>query len=328
MNQREKMLAAMVVLLIALFAAYRWYGNYRDTLADRRAAIHDANARLADVNLALAEGRRAVEQLETWQEQSLPDNREKALSLYKAWLLDKATAAGLHVADIKPSPRTSTSAAYSTIGYQMEASGTLSEVVGVLYEFYRSPILHQVTRLQLNKPSGGSGLKMTMDVEGLSLPGATATDRLPEGDSQRLQLASLEAYQKRLGERDLLAVYTPPRPPRAETAVRPTPPPPKFDDAEHAHFTGTVGPITGLQAWITVRTTGETLFVAAGDPIKVGLFEGEVVSIEPRLLVLKAGEKRIRIPLGQSIRDGKELEADAAAASDEAISERRSSPPG
>ena len=47
---------------------------------------------------------------------------------------------------------------------------------------------------------------------------------------------------------------------------------------------------------------------AEGDPIKVGEFEGRVVTIEPRALVVQTGDKTLRIKLGTVLRDGKELD--------------------
>src|SRR5438105_831304 len=109
MNKREKTLAAVVPVLVGLFAIKHFYGQYSAALQSRHADLQTAQSRLQDANLKLAVGRRAVQQMEAWQKRSLPANNEKAFSLYKAWLLDKAKAAGLAVSDIKLSPTTSNS---------------------------------------------------------------------------------------------------------------------------------------------------------------------------------------------------------------------------
>jgi len=273
-----------------------------------------AKDRLLEAHATLAEAQDAVRKLEVWQQQSLPSDMEQARSLYRAWLSDTAKQSGVVVDDINPMPQTARSQAFRSIGYTIQASGSLRAVTAMLYEFYSKPQLHKITRLQLNRVPGSSDLKVVMEVEALSLPRAVAVDSLPEGKSQRLALASLEDYQKSLIERDLVTAYSPPRPPQQTAAARREPPaPPKFDDAEHAHFTGTVGPLSNLRAWINVRTTGETLHVGAGDDIKIGLFEGKVISVQPRALILKSGEKMIRVALGQNLRSGKEIEADTAA---------------
>ena len=158
--------------------------------------------------------------MEELQQRSLPTDRERALSLYKAWLLTKAKAAGMTVNDIKLAPRTTASTAFNAIGYQIEATGTLSSIVSMLYEFYHSPQLQQITRLRMQRPPGATQLQVTLEVEALCLPGAIATDALPEGDSKRLKLASAAEYQKSIGERDLATVYTPPRPPAPPPSAR------------------------------------------------------------------------------------------------------------
>src|SRR5262249_15461487 len=159
--------------------------------------------------------------------------------------------------------------------------GSLSNVVAMLYEFYRSPQLHQITSLTLNRAAGSSQLTVNLNVEALSLKGATATNKLPEGDSKQLKLASADAYQKNFAERDVVTAYSPPRPPGPPRERREPPPgPPKFDDAEVAHFTGSVDSGNGWQAWINVRSTGEMLHLTAGDPVKVGAIDGEIESVE------------------------------------------------
>jgi hypothetical protein len=310
MNQREKILAGVVLAMVALLGGNALYGRYQKVLDARRTAVIDAKTRLAEANATLAMGRSAVNKMERWQERSLPSDRDKALTLYKAWLLTKAKAAGLAVNDIKLAPRTTASTAFDAIGYQMEATGTLSSVISMLYEFYHSPQLQQVTRLRLYRPPGATQLQITLEVEALCLPGAIATDSLPEGDSKRLKLRSVADYQKSLGERDLATVYTPPRPPGPPPVARKDPPaPPKFDEAQLAKFTGSVEGSKGRQAWIRVFTTGEVLHLNAGDPVKVGTVDGHIESIDQRSLVLKIGDKKYLVLLGQSLVAGKELDS-------------------
>jgi hypothetical protein len=313
MNQREKMLAGAVLLVVLAFVGKSMYGRYQRALDERTAAVTDAQKRFTAVDRKLRQGRAAMRQMQEWRTRSLPADQEKALTLYKAWLLEKAKAAGLEVSDINPNSRSTGSTAYATVGYAISAKGSLPNVAAMLYEFYRSPQLHQVTKLQMNRPAGASEIEVTMDVEALSLPGADATDKLPDGDSKRLRLAKVEDYKKTFEERDLASVYTPPRPPGPPVADKgDKPAPPKFDDAEHAHFTGTSGSFGSLEAWINVRTTGETLHLTPGDDLKVGALEAKIVSIENRSLVYETEGKKFRVALGESLRKGKELPADSA----------------
>jgi hypothetical protein len=315
MNQREKILAAAVLGLVGLWGLRMVYGGYVRGQDQRQSQLQAAQDELAKLQHSLRKGERAVRNMQAWQERSLPADRDRADSLYKAWLQAKAKDAGLKVETVTPAGRSNASAGYTAIAYRMEATGSLADVVKMLHSFYTSPLLQQVTRLQMTRPPGGSELQVSFEAEALSLPGATATDSLPEGDPKRLQLASLEEYQKSLGERNLASVYTPPRPPR-DTTVSAPPPPPKFDDSEHAYFTSTVGVGDELQAWINVRTTGETLKLNPGEAVKVGALEGQIVSVDRWSLVLQTGDKKFLVPIGTPIRKGKPLDAEPESAAD------------
>jgi hypothetical protein len=309
MNQRERLLALAVVALAALWGGNYFYGKYAKTLNARQIDLQTAQGQLDDANRKLNLGRKAVSQIEAWQERALPANYEKALSLYKAWLLGKAKESGITATDITLLPTTGTSAAYKPIAYHLVGTGSLSSVVTMLYEFYHSPQLHQINRVQLSRPAGSPVFTITLDVEALSMKGAVAVDKLPEGNSKRLKLASLDAYKKSLGDRDLATAYTPPKPPTPPADRREPPKPPKFDESEEARFSAAVSGPKGLQAWIYVKPTGETLHVSAGDSVKIGALEGEIESVEARSLILKTGDKRFRVQLGQYIRKGTEIGA-------------------
>jgi hypothetical protein len=314
MNKREKILAVAVVALAALWACSYYFGLYSTTLRRRQADRDAAQSKLELAEQKVRLGREAVKQIEEWDKRSLPANYDKAQSLYKAWLAGKAKDAGLAVRDItKLTPTATSSNAFKAIKYNLVATGSLSSITGMLYEFYLSPQLHQITRLQLTRPPGASQLTVNMDVEALSLQGALAKDKLPEGDSKRLKLASADDYKKTFGDRNLVSAYTPPRPPTPPGDHHEPPPKPKFDESEFAMFSGVVSSGKGMQAWIIVRPTGETLHLIAGDEVKVGSLEGKVVSVEPRALVYSTGDKKFRVALGESLRKGKEIGANGEA---------------
>src|SRR3954471_968005 len=121
MNKRERILAGAIMALVALWFGRSMLLRYRTAVDARRTQVQEAQAKLADANLTLAKGRSAVQQMEALQQRSLPSDREESLTLYKAWLMSKAKAAGLMVNDIKIAPRTTASTAFDAIGYQIEA---------------------------------------------------------------------------------------------------------------------------------------------------------------------------------------------------------------
>lgn len=302
MTKRERILAVAVLALLVLVGAKSLLGRHGDLVDRRQSQLYDAKRQLADAEMALARGRQAVKQLEAWQERSLPADREVATSLYRSWLLEKCKAAGLAVDDVSPDLRTTRTAAFTPIGYVVEGRGTLGSVASLLYEFYQSPQLQQITRLRLRPSADASQVDVSLRVEALILPGATHTDTLAQGHSDRLALASLEEYRNNLVDRNLFAAYQPPRPERP-VQVAQYEAQPKFDDAQHAYVTGIIESEGKLQAWITVRTTGEVLRLSEGDELKVGLLEGRIVSIGPRALVLQTGDEKVQVKLGHSLRE-------------------------
>lgn len=311
MNKRERILAGSVLALAALWGGYKGFGRYRVAIAARRAEVQNANSRLAAAQLEVTQGRNAMQRMAKLQERSLPSkDRDKAQSLYKAWLLTKAKNSGLTVDKIELAARTTASTSFTAIGYKLDASGALPSIVSMLYEFYRSPQLHQITRMQLLRPEGSQQLKLTLEVEALCLPGATSENDLPEGDSKRLKLASAADYQKNLVERDIVTAYTPPRPPAPPAENRNSSAPASMDNSESARFTATVGNGAGLQAWINVMSTGEVLRVTTGDPVKIGSLDGKIERIEQRSLVFKTGDKRFLVRVGEFLKKGQELDAD------------------
>jgi hypothetical protein len=160
--------------------------------------------------------------------------------------------------------------------------------------------------LQLRPATDPKLLNITLQTEALVLAG-TASESMPTEVVERNKKPTVAAYAASIGGRNLFAVYTPPRPAPPPSVARVAPPKPEFDDAKHAYFTATIQVDGRYQAWIHVRTTNETLRLFEGDAVKVGLFDGKIVSIEPRTIVVEANDEELRVELGHNLRDGKSI---------------------
>jgi hypothetical protein len=301
---REKLLAAVVLGLLLVWGGGKLWGRYNEAVATKRSELVAARQRLDDAKFALEKGRLATLQLERWQTRSLPADREVAQSAYRVWLETGFKQAGLTIDDIQPSQRLAPAAGYSAIGCTVTARGSLKSLTAFLREFYRSALLQQITRLQLRPASDPKLLGITLQTEALVLAG-TASEGLPAELVDRPQRPTAAEYADSIGGRNLFAVYTPPRPVPPPGVARTAPPKPEFDDAKFAYFTATIQVDGRYQAWIHVRTTNETLRLFAGDAVKVGLFDGKIVSIEPRSMVVKCNEEELRVELGHNLREGK-----------------------
>lgn len=314
MTKREKILAAAVGLMVLFFGGGRLWTKYNTALAAKRSQLLAAQERLGAAKLELAKGEAAVRQIQEWQDRSLPADREAAQMMYRVWLEQQLKASGLVVEEFLPLQRLAPAAGFSAIGYTMNVHGKMQSLTKFLHAFYRSELLQQITRMQLRPDTNPAQLKISLQTEALILPG-TFNEKLPTGVVQRTSKQNANEYSQSIGGRNVFTVYRPPRPERPTTASRPAPQPPKFDDAKFAMFSGTIESNGRPQAWINVRTTGETLRVFIGDDVKVGELEAKVVSIEPRAMVIKVGEEELRVRLGESLRDGKpKADAPTAAA--------------
>jgi len=102
-------------------------------------------------------------------------------------------------------------------------------------------------------------------------------------------------------------------PPRETTAtvrlvVRDPPPPPAppargpgFNPAKFAVVTAITHVGDQPQVWVSVRTEGRTLKLSPGDRFRIGDFEGEVLSINGREVVIRCGDKSTTLRLGDSL---------------------------
>lgn len=307
MTQRERILAAVVLGVLVLWGGKWMWEDFGESQAALRGDLVSAQNRLSAAKLSLAKGQSAARNLSKWQQQSLPINREVAQSLYRSWLQERFEKAGLKVEDIQPNQRTVPAEAYTAIGITVTASGTLKSLTTLLYDFYSSPLLQQITRLQLTpERTNPNRLNITFQAEALILPG-TDNESLPSGTSDRLADTGVDEFAGPIADRNLFATYRPPRPEPPPAVRRERLEPPKFDDAKFAYVTGTVEVNGRLQAWITVRTTGEVVRLFEGDPVKIGLLEGRVVSIEPLRIVIETDDQELQVKLGDNLREGVEV---------------------
>lgn len=311
MTKREKMLLAGVIGVIALWGGWRGLSAYQGALADRRSELRSLERDLSDARLEQALVDEAIQNLESWQERSLPTNLQVAQSEYRGWLVERLSEAGLSFDNVRRVSARPVANAYTAITYLAHAEGDLDQVTRFLHTFYSSRLLHKLTLVRLAPLSGSGKLGLDITVEALIVEGAVRKEGIVEGQSDRLAHSGVEDYLDSIGARNLFVPYTPPPPPRPKpeprVVVERPPPPPKFDDSKHAYISGVVGDAEGPQAWLNVRTTGETLYLRQGDPFEVGQFQGRVLSINVRdkEVVLESDGQVLKLELGSHLREAK-----------------------
>ena len=319
MTAREKKLLALVGVIAVLWGLNllrgKYVGWYDDAVAARDQAVQ--NQSTAELDYYRATNARKM--LRRWEEKSLPSNIKLAESEYRNWLVDQLRSAKLEYEYVKPTSGAlrgaNTPYDHTPLRFSLQAEGSMEAILKFLDQFYRSDQLHKITKLSLLPKRTGSNISAAMDIEALSIQGLKRAEGLATGVSDRLAHPSSKDYLQRIGGRDLFAEYVPPRPPRPPVVQREprprTPPrqPPRFDDSERAFFNAAVQGKGegGLQAWVNVRTTGESYQLSAGDKFEIGQLKGEVASVTLRQLVIDTNEGVLAIKIGDSLRSGKKV---------------------
>ena len=304
MSDREKMLAAAVGLLIAMWGgnwAWQNYSQWQQSAATRQI---NAATDLQSAQFELSKARAAVKKLRAWREKSLPASVAVAQSQYRAWLVEQLQAANLEIADVSPRSTGQQSAAYQALGYDVEATGKLAGVVEFLDTFYRSDQLHKIGSLRLAPQNDAKELRITLNIEALVVRGTDRNEGLSDGVADRLILDTAEEYVERISKRNPFVAYTPRPAPKPKVVERPRPKPtqkPEFNHAEHARLTGVVSDGEEFQAWVTVQTLGERLYLRTGDDVDIGQFKGTVVDVFEKELLVDTDEGVISVRVGREI---------------------------
>jgi len=312
MNQRERTLMFAVAGVVALLIAYQGYKSYAASLEKYRGDKLAAEKEEMKLRVEVNQTTKAIQQLARWRDQSLPNDaknpnsQDLAAHAYDVWLKSTLSKSGVNYQVIQRMPKTTvTIPSISTVGFSVSATPVnLTNIIDFLYNFYSSPILHQITRLDLQKDPTNANLRLTMQIEAMILPGAANTDKLPEGKANAFKLADVAAYRKLIGDRNIFNPFRPPgsivEPPRPTTET-------VVDNSQFTKFTGTSMGSDGLIAWIYVTTTGEQKLVKAGDAVNVDTWSTKIVSIEPRAVVIADADGReTRVEAGTMLRAGRD----------------------
>ncbi|MBN1853356.1 MAG: hypothetical protein JW829_11550 [Pirellulales bacterium] len=312
MNPREKIMAAIVVALLAVFGLRLIHNRIEDRVTQKSEELEGIQSRLDAALDDLEIADRANTKLQEWRSRSLPRNEDVARSRYQQWVGDQLKQAGMANINISNTLSAfSVRSAYGTLTVSVNADGSLDSLIQFLFTFYRTDFLHKIRSLNVSPTSANNLVKLTITIEALILPDADLVDQLPERTSDRLLQDDMQAYQKSIGERNLFITYQappPPKPPVVHHDPPPSPPKPVFDDATQAYITGIVEREGQLEAWINVRTTGESLRLNKGESFDIGLMSGHVVDITLRAVLLETKDGLVQVGFGQSLREGKLLD--------------------
>jgi hypothetical protein len=185
MNSREKLLAIILILLMAgaaggaVFWQFIWtpYKRYDQDLAKVQKEI-------GDLEIEKEKTLTTVHNFDTkTKKKSLPAHIDLAKREYSRLLINMLRKADFDSTDLKVTAREPNTTqvptmapkkyAYTKLEFEVVTKGDLTSVIDFLYHFYRQPLLHQITRLSIVKPAGQRGragdLDVTMLVQAIAL---------------------------------------------------------------------------------------------------------------------------------------------------------------
>jgi hypothetical protein len=190
----------VAVVLVGYFA-YSWIAGQ---FSRRATEIANLQKQIKDFERTANKGRAAARKIAQYEDRSLPANPEVASTHYQTWLVAEMELAGLDTPKMnQESQQGSDKDPFIKQVYQVDATGTLPQVVELLHAFYRMDWLHRITSLTLSPLKDSKWLDIKMKVETLSLRKASNPEKLIPRASSRLALGNAEAYYDAIVGRNL-----------------------------------------------------------------------------------------------------------------------------
>jgi len=149
MNPRERTMAILTAALVLLAGGYYLWSSIEDSFQLRRNRLNAVMKQRRDQEALLKQASRASRELSEIQKRALPDDRERARSLYEQWLLNLTEQCKFADPSIRPLDRRVKNASYEQHSFQLEGQATLPQVMEFLAKFYQVNDLHRINQLTL-----------------------------------------------------------------------------------------------------------------------------------------------------------------------------------
>ncbi len=215
MTRRERSLAVGIVAAAAVGGiAFLFYNAFWVPLQDLDASIVSLKQDVDGKEERVRKIEAAKGKLERWRQLSLPSQLDFSRREYEIYLSELVHDSGFGspVSVLPKAPEKSSQVIpgkgpiYMRLPFTVQGRASLASLVDMLERFYRTPLLHQVKRISVTRPSTmgtqtpSSELDVHLTVEALIVAGAENRTELLPGVSRRLT------------ELDLLLAALPPGP--------------------------------------------------------------------------------------------------------------------
>jgi len=302
-SNREKLLMALtgvMLLVISIPLLNYLYGPSMTTLQNQNAAV---KKQIEEQQTKISMADRATKELEVLMKSSLPEDNDKAVSLYKNRLLELIEKVEFEKWQIDPTlPRSIREARtvggvsedqYRYFQFTIRGQGTFAQLGEFLRHFYSVDQLHLIRSITMKPIESAKKLEITLVIEVITIPGTKNTE-LVTAPSVWAESVPWSAMIRTIAGRNFFAPFVPT--PIAEAV----PPPEKVDPIPYTY----VNAITWLngkpQVWISLRTEGKKYRLGEGDRFTIGDIDCVVKKIRDRSVEVEAGGVVVAVKLGKS----------------------------
>ncbi|MEL7336176.1 MAG: hypothetical protein AAFN70_08260, partial [Planctomycetota bacterium] len=226
MNQREKILAILVAVVVLAFVGQYAWSQYSEALKYRTNQITNLDRQLKEAEIKRELGLLATVKWDDFRVRSLPSEKQAARVTYTAWLIEWAGKRRFNVdfSNSIPAP----GGLYTQYAFTVNGESKMETVVEMLHDFQQTDYLHRIAQLSLNRAAqvdargrsrGGNEQRMrvTMTIHALALTDAVP-ETLPQPQSSPLIAADVDAYRLPIMNRNFF--HPPNKGPKVEGLTR------------------------------------------------------------------------------------------------------------
>lgn len=305
MSKRERMLAAVIGLLLGYFAIDRLVRRaILAPLQDKRDAAAVAETQLKDLVHKATAARDAEFDLNWWRKMALPADVSIASACYQDHLRTLLEKAGIKLSNVAPTKVLGRDD--RPLEFKVDAKAELGPIVRFLRLFYASDVLHRIEVLRLNPIVAAGRIKeidLSLTIEAMSLMDAAAKKGLPElSEADRNRRRALRPPD----DCQLVVQKNPFQPTRLVEArkERET----KGDEPRDYVVRGLLRTDDNAILMLSNKKNSRSLEVTQGDYLRVAGIDAKVVEILADEAILSIDGKLGRVGLGDDLGSWKQLE--------------------
>ncbi len=300
-EKRERFLIGImvfVVIVIVLPMLFNLFGTKLTVARKKRdQLVKEVNTLQAEMRTADAISRQLLEM----NEAALPSDDVYARRVYQQWLTGLAQDAGLEMRSIDASSvtpiRFKKQELYKRYSCTLHARGALAQLADFLRCLEHSGYLQLVRRVDSKPIVNSNKMDLTITIEALSLPQSERRSLPPIARGQLDASESERAMMKRIADRALFSIYTPPRPDSSRTENNQ---PAQFDHSPYCFVTAITETNGKKQVRVNIRSEDKVYWLGPEDSFQLGDVRCYVRAIDFDRVRIEAAGEMFTVKLGKS----------------------------